>query len=152
MEYLPCVEWTLKGNYSSQIGSLWRREWVGVVEQTQPYQRKAVGLGRQQIAVVDWGNYCKGKSTPWRLENTWAGVGKIWVLGRERKEEKKPRITIQRNNTQRRKPSSMQTLPANSVSSFLPPLEALWERLFFPGSKEKDIVLLIKEETGKLPR
>ena len=22
MEYLPCVEWTLKGNYSSQIGSL----------------------------------------------------------------------------------------------------------------------------------
>lgn len=98
---------------------------MGVVEQTQPYQRKAVGLGRQQIAVVDWGNYCKGKSTPWRPENTWAGVGEIWVLGRERKEEKKPRITIERNNTQRRKPSSMQTLPANSESSFLPPLAAL---------------------------
>lgn len=37
---------------------------MGVVEQTQPYQRKAVGLGRQQIAVVDWGDYCKGKFTP----------------------------------------------------------------------------------------
>ena len=45
---------------------------MGVVEQTQPYQRKAVGLGRQQIAVVDWGDYCKGKFTPWRPESKWA--------------------------------------------------------------------------------
>ena len=39
-----------------------------VVEQTQPYPRKAVGLGRHQIAVVDWGDYRKGKFTPWRPE------------------------------------------------------------------------------------
>lgn len=58
---------------------------MGVVEQTQPLQRKAVGLGRQQIAVVDWGNYCKGKFTPWRPESTWAGAG--GDLGARQKEK-----------------------------------------------------------------
>lgn len=43
---------------------------MDVVEQTQPYQRKAFGPGRQQTAVVDWGNYCKAKFTPWRSKGT----------------------------------------------------------------------------------
>lgn len=98
------------------------------MEETQTYQRKAVGLGRQQIAVVDWGNYCKGKFTPWRPEAI--GQGDIWMIDRVRNEEEKYRITIQRDNTQRRKPSLIQTLPAKSVF-FSPPLEALSERLLF---------------------
>lgn len=66
MEYLPCVECTLKGNYSSQIGSLWRREWVGGVDHPNPppTSRKGCWTGKQQIAAAEWDNYCKGKFTP----------------------------------------------------------------------------------------
>lgn len=60
-----------------------------VVEKTQPYRRKAVGLGRQQIAVVDWRDYRKGKFTPWIREGKWVG-GDLGARQRE-KERKKPR-------------------------------------------------------------
>lgn len=134
MEYLPCVECTLKGNYSSQIGSLWRREWVGVVEQTQPYQRKAVGLGRQQRAAVDWGDYYKGKFTPWRPESNWR-EGYLGATQRE-KGRKKPRIKIQKNNTQGRKPSLVQTLRNNSVF-FSPSLEHFGKDCFSRLQRER---------------
>lgn len=46
---------------------------MGAVEQTQPYQRKAVGMERQQIVDMDWGNYYKGEFTPLRAKSNWAG-------------------------------------------------------------------------------
>lgn len=95
---------------------------MGVVEQTQPYQRKAVGLGRQQIAVVDWGDYCKGKFTPWRPESKWAkGDLGARQSGKERKKAQ--------NNLKKQHLGKTIQFNANSPSqlraSFSPLLEAL---------------------------
>ena len=64
---------------------------MGVVEQTQPYQRKALGLGRQQIAVVVWGNYCQDKFTPWRSKRKWLG-GDLCARQREKEKKKKKKL------------------------------------------------------------
>lgn len=53
---------------------------------------KRCWAGRQQIAVVDWGNYCGGKFSPWRPESNWAG-GDLGVRLRE-KRGGKPRIIV----------------------------------------------------------
>lgn len=58
---------------------------MGVVEQTQPYQRKAVGMERQQIVDMDRGNYCKGKFTPLRAKSNWVRRD----LGAKQREEGK---------------------------------------------------------------
>lgn len=95
---------------------------MGVVEQTQPYQRKAVGLGRQQIAVVDWGDYCKGKFAPWRQESKWA-KGDLGARQREKGRKKA------QNNLKKQHLGKTIQFNANSPSqlrvSFSPPLEAL---------------------------
>lgn len=151
MEYLPCVECTLKGNYSSRIGSLWRREWVGGVDPPNPppISRKGCWTGKQQIAAAEQDNYCKGKFTPQRsASNWWEGV---CVLGREKKKNKKeggPNQN-QRNNTHRRKPTVMQT-PANQNLLFSP-IRSTFGKIVFSDSKEKDIVVLIKQERSQFP-
>lgn len=76
---------------------------MGVVEQTQPYQRKAVGLGRQQIAVVDWGNYCKGKLTPWRPESNWEG-GDLGARLRGKGVEKRPELQFEETTPKEENP------------------------------------------------
>lgn len=150
MEYLPCVECTLKGNYSNRIGSLWRREWVGGVDHPNPpsYPEKAVGLGsskqqlRSRIITVK-------VNLPPRDQQAIGGKGSVCQTERKRKRKKKRPNQNQRNNTHRRKPTVMQT-PANQNLLFSP-IRSTFGKIVFSDSKEKDIVVLIKQERSQFP-
>jgi hypothetical protein len=85
---------------------------------------------------------------PPRDQQAIGGKG-ICVVGRERERKKKDQIKIQRNNTHRRKLTVMQT-PANWELLFSP-IQSTFGKIVFTGSKEKDIVVLIKQERGQFP-
>lgn len=103
------------------------------------------GEARQHIAVVDWVNYRKGKFTPWRAESNWAG-GDLGARLREKPGKKHTRITIWRNNTQRRRHGVMQTLMANSESSFSPIRSTLRKIVFSMLQRKRHCAIDLREQ------